>query len=60
MTDKQREAHIAALIRERRACHIQGKTDRVNEIDRQLALCGYRAEAPVKRAEKRVERRVGQ
>lgn len=53
MNDSQREAHIAALTRELRACEIQGKTDRVEAINKELRRLTGKASAPVKRAEKR-------
>ena len=55
MTDQQREAKIAALIRERRGCEMHGKTDRVKAIDAELRNLGVKAGPPVRRAEKRAD-----
>ncbi|WP_405924742.1 hypothetical protein [Streptomyces sp. NBC_00035] len=43
--DRQREQMIPALLRERETYVIYGKTDRVRQVDEQLATYGYDPEA---------------
>jgi hypothetical protein len=53
MTDEQRGAHIAALVREREQCETRGLEDRVKQIEKQLRLLGAAGAPPNKRTEKR-------
>ena len=58
MTDEQRDAKIAALIRERAGCDKYSLTDRVEEIDAELRRLGAEGMTPVKRATRRAEKTV--
>lgn len=50
MTDEQTQEYIGALLRERQYADEQGKTDKVAEVDAELARVGHEAEPPAKRA----------
>ena len=50
MTDEQRKAQIAALLREREHYTRHDKPERVKEVDAQLAAIGHEAKPPAKRA----------
>lgn len=50
MTSEQKRDLIAALIRERAGYEQYGLTDRVAEVDAELARWGHGAKAPAKRA----------
>jgi hypothetical protein len=52
MTDEQKKAHIAALLRERDGYERYGLTERVAEVDAELSRWGHRAQTPAKRATK--------
>lgn len=53
VSNEERRAYIAALLRERRSCEIRGLTKRLPQIDRELRRIGYEAAAPAKRGERR-------
>lgn len=53
-TQEQRRAYIQALIRERQSYEQKGLTDRVAEVDKQLAALGEKTSKPQDRAEKRL------
>lgn len=59
MTDEQRKAQIAALLRERRGYAIHGKDDRVAAVDAALRQLGASGTAPVERAAKRPAAKKG-
>lgn len=52
MTDEQRKAMIAALLRERLGYDTRGLKHRVAEVDAQLRVLGH-GKAPAKRAQTR-------
>lgn len=54
MTEEDRAAVIASLVRERDSYERQGKTDRVAAVDAELARLGRTGKAPARRAEKRL------
>lgn len=53
MTNEQRKTYITALLEERRAAEVNGKPDRVDAINAELALVGHEGATPAKRATKR-------
>jgi|APGre2960657373_1045057.scaffolds.fasta_scaffold41596_2 hypothetical protein len=53
MTNEQRQAYITGLLEERRAAEVNGKPDRVDAINAELALVGHEGATPAKRATKR-------
>lgn len=53
MTDQKRQAHIAALIREREGYERSGKAERVKAVDAELRRLGHEAAPPVARAARR-------
>jgi hypothetical protein len=53
MTNEQRQTYITALLDERRAAEVNGKTDRVAAINAELARVGHEGTTPAKRATKR-------
>jgi hypothetical protein len=57
MTDEQRAAEIAALIREREVCELRGLTDRAEQITVSLRNLGVLAALPHERAERRPRNR---
>lgn len=52
-TNENRQAYIAALLRERESCERRALDARVREIDAELKRCGHEAKAPAQRAERR-------
>ena len=52
VTDEQRAAHIAALIRERDGYERYGRADRVAAVDEELRRLGGEGERPGRRATK--------
>jgi hypothetical protein len=52
MTSEQKRDLIAALIRERAGYEQYGHTDRVAEVDAELAKLGHRAKPPAQRAQR--------
>lgn len=57
LTDEQRKAQIQALITEREGYVRFGRTDRVQDVDRQLKALGHEAKTPQKRATKLKQKR---
>lgn len=52
MTDQQRKALIAALLREREGYARHNQEDRVAAVDAELSRLGHNVKPPVKRAVK--------
>ena len=53
MSNEERKAYIAALLRERKSCEVRGLKDRLPLIDKELRRLGHEAAPPEKRAERR-------
>lgn len=53
MTDQERKAHIAALVREREGYERAGKSDRVKAVDAELRRLGHEGAPPAQRATRR-------
>ena len=50
MTDEQKKAYIAALLREREHDEKYGTPEKVAEVDAELARVGFKARSPRQRA----------
>ncbi len=50
MTDEQRKAYIAALLREREGYERYDHAEKVEEVDAELKRVGYQAKTPAKRS----------
>jgi len=55
VSDEQKAAHIASLIRELEGYKVRGLDDRVAQVEAELARLGAKGAAPAKRATKRSE-----
>lgn len=55
MTDQEKEAKVAALVKERAGYVVHGRSDRVAQVDAELKRLGVSASVPVKRASKRTQ-----
>jgi hypothetical protein len=53
MTDEQRAARIAALIRERDGYLARGLAERAEQVSSELRSLGHTAQPPAKRAQRR-------
>lgn len=51
-SDEQRAAHVQALIEERDGYANDGRSDRVKEVEKQLAAFGHSGKTPAQRATK--------